>query len=425
MIGVRGLSLKYLDKIVPADHEITAKMIGQANLFRMIMSAGLSYRRTMKYLLRYHGFGALRSFLNTKIIVPTGEGSGELAYYFLGSFLRRFPQVAPYPRWVEIEVTTRCNKRCVICEHTYWKEPSQDLTFEQFSHIVGMFPKLTWVNLTGEGDAFLNKDYLRMIRYLKERDVAVYLVDSFNLITRDIAFELVRLGVDGIYISMDAATKETYEKIKVGCVFENTIQNIKNLLEAKKKFNSPIPEICFRYVITRWNLHEMPEFVRLVRSLAPREIWGDMPKIHFVGLLVFPEIADLYVPELPEYILKETIRAAEESSDSVPVVFAHTEPGKFPSINKCLAWMEPYIMMGGYVLPCCAVLMSNKRPWLREHAFGNVLKEDFKDIWNSERYRRFRCSVNKPTAPVPTLCYGCRSYETFERARMYGVDPTL
>jgi len=416
---------KIFEKIVPGDHEITAEAIGEANLFKMVFKATLAYRRTVKYLLANRGFKSLYSFLYTKTFVPTGEGSGELAMYLLGPLIRSFPQLSPYPKYMEIEVTTRCDKRCIICEHTYWKEPSVDLTFDQFEHIVNQFPNLKWVNLTGEGDAFLNRDYLKMIRYLKERNVAVYLVDSFNLITENIAFELVRLGVDGIYISFDAATKETYEKIKVGCSYEKTLQNIKNLLEAKKALKSPIPEICFRYVINKLNIGDMPNFVRLVRRLAPSREWGDWSKIHFVGLLAFPEIEHLYVPKIPQYIIQETLKAAEENPDSLPVVFAHTEPGKFPSINKCLAWMEPYIMMGGYVLPCCAVLMSNKRPWLREHALGNVFKQDFRDIWNNTSYQLFRRMVNKPDGPVPLLCKGCRSYNTREREGLFGVDLSL
>lgn len=410
--------------VIPADHELTAKAIGKTSLFKMILKAPFAYMNTMKYFLRHKGFKSLIAFLNTKTIVPTGEGSGELAYYFIGSFLRKFPQLVPYPRWIELEVTTRCNKHCVLCEHTYWNEPSQDLTFQQFQQIIEMFPKLTWINLTGEGDAFLNKDYLQMIRYLKDRSVAVYLVDSFNLINRNIAYELVRFGVDGIYVSIDAATKKTYEKIKVGCNFESTIQNIKNILEAKKAFGSPIPEICFRYVITKWNFLEMPSFIHLIRNLASKNVWGDMAKIHFTGLLTFPEIEHLYVPNLPTEIINETFKAGE-NPDSLPIVLAHTEPEKFPSINRCLAYMEPYIMMGGFCLPCCAVLMSNRRSWLREHAFGNVFNQHFKEIWDSQRYRRFRYTVNKEDMPIPVFCKGCRAYDTSEREKLHGVDYSL
>lgn len=416
---------RILDRIVPGDHEITAKAIGEANLLKMIFRAALAYRRTMKYLLVNHGLRSLYSFLYTKTFVPTGEGSGELAMYLVGPLIRTFPQLAPYPRYVEVEVTTRCDKRCIICEHTYWKEPSVDLTFDQFKHIIDQFQNLKWINLTGEGDAFLNRDYLKIIRYLKERGVAIYLVDSFNLVTKSIALELVRLGVDGIYISFDGATKETYEGIKAGCRYEETLQNIKSIVEAKKELGSPIPEICFRYVINKLNVHEMPDFVRLMRDLAPRQQWGDWSKIHFVGLLAFPEIEHLYLRKIPKHIVKETLRIAEEHPDNLPVVFAHTEPDEFPSMNKCLAWMEPYIMMGGYVLPCCAVLMSNKRSWLREHALGNLLKQDFEDIWNSPRYRLFRHTVNKPGNPVPLLCRGCRGYDTTEREKLFGVASSL
>lgn len=411
--------------MIPADHQITAEAIGKAKLLKMLSKAALAYRRTMWYLLRYRGLGALVAFLGTKTIVPTGEGSGELAYYLIGPILRRFPSLCPYPRWVEIEVTTRCDKRCIICEHTYWKEPSRDLTFEDFRHIVDMFPELTWVNLTGEGDAFLNRDYLKMIRYLKERNVAVYLVDSFNLIDRNRAYELVHLGVDGIYISMDGASKETYERIKVGCNFERTLQNIGHVLEAKRALASPIPEICFRFAITKWNLYEMPDFVRLIRHLAPKDDWGDMAKIHFVGLLTFPEIESLHVSKLPRGLVAETLETSEGDPESLPVILAHTEPEKFPNITSCLAWMEPYIMMGGYVLPCCAVLMSNRRPWLRNHAFGNAFDQSFRQIWSSPRYTRFRRMVNRPDAPVPALCQGCRSYNTLERERLHGVDASL
>ena len=47
----------------------------------------------------------------------------------------------PYPSYLEIETTTRCNLKCIMCEHTYWKEQNRDMTFEQFKYIVDQFPK--------------------------------------------------------------------------------------------------------------------------------------------------------------------------------------------------------------------------------------------------------------------------------------------
>lgn len=410
---------------IPADHAISAEVLGISGLVSMILKAGWGYRRTGWYLLRKRGVKSFSNFLYTKIFVPTGEGSGELAYYFIGPLIRRYPNLAPYPSYVEIEMTTKCNKKCIFCEHTYWNEPSIDLTFENFRKIVDQFPSLKWVNLTGEGDAFLNKEYIKMISYLKEKEVMVYLVDSFDFIDKNTAEQLVNVGVDGIYVSMDAATKETYEKIKVGCNFERVVKNIKTLIEIKKEKGSPIPELCFRYVITTLNYQEAPKYIELVRNFGTRKELGDGSKMHFVGLLAFPEIEKYYMPEIPEDTQKELMDKKKEISDGIDVVFAHTEPDVFPSINRCLAWMEPYIMMGGYVLPCCAVLMSNQREYLRKHCLGNIFEKPFEEMWNSERYRTFRQTVNKPDAKVPLLCRGCRAYDTKEREKKFGIDTNL
>ena len=211
---------------VPADHDATAKAIGLGGVARMIAKAAFNYRHTMGYLLKKRHFTSLYNFFFTKTLVPTGEGSGELAYYFIGSLLQKHPQLAPYPRNIEIEISTYCNKKCITCEHTYWNEPSRHLTFAQLKNLVDQFP-LRWVNLTGEGDAFLNPDYLDMIRYLKYKGVSVYLVDSFDLITPDIARRLVAMDVDGIYLSMDGASKQTYESIKRGCNYEKVLNNLR------------------------------------------------------------------------------------------------------------------------------------------------------------------------------------------------------
>jgi len=404
---------------IPADHSTTVEALGMLGTLHMMSKAAFGYRRTVCYLARKRRFKDLYNFFYTKTLVPTGEGSGEAAYYLIGGLLQRYPQLVPFPKYIEIEVTTKCDKRCIICEHTWWKEPSVDLSFDEFKNLVDQFD-LHWANLTGEGDAFLNKDYLAMIAHLKGRGTSVYLVDSMDLVRKDVAHSLVRLGVDGIYISMDGATKSTYESIKVGCSYDKVLHNIQNLLEAKRDAKSPLPEICFRFAITKTNVHEMADFVRLINSLGTRRDFGDGSKIHFVGLLDYPEIHNLYLETIPQEYIEETVRAA----DGIPAVFAHTQESTNPSINRCLAWMEPYFALvpSHMVLPCCAVLMSNDRAKLAEYCFGDYTKEPMRHIWNHPYYRTFRRAVTRKDAPVPALCTRCRAFNTTEREQKYGVD---
>ena len=408
---------------VPADHATTVSNVGLLNTAKMIARAGFNYHRTMAYYVSKRQFARLNNFLYTKTLVPTGEGSGELAYYFIGKLLQRHPELVPFPKYVEIEVTTKCGKRCIMCEHTWWHEPNVDLSLANFTKLTDQFD-LKWVNLTGEGDAFLNPHYLDMIAHLKHRNTSVYLVDSFDLINSDTSFKLVQMGVDGIYISMDGATATTYESIKKGNNFDKVLHNIKTLLNYKRHMHSPVPEICFRYVVNSRNQHEMLDFVKLINSVALRREWGDGSKIHFAGILDFPEIHDLYIDKLPTDQMTGITNYMTTNPDYVPSVFAHTDEMLNPNINRCLAWAEPYFALVPHpmMLPCCAVLMSNSRARLEEYCFGDYTKESVRDMWNSNYYRWFRSTVTNPTAKVPAFCAGCRAYDTKERMQKYGVD---
>lgn len=406
---------------VPADHSTTVNTIGKLKTLKLIAKAGYNYRNTILYLAKQKKFKRLANFLYTKTLVPTGEGSGELAYYFIGGILQKHPQLAPYPKYIEVEVTSKCNKRCIICEHTYWNEKNIDLNFYEFKKLINQFD-LKWINLTGEGDAFLNKHYLKMIEYCKSKDMSVYLTDSFDLITPSISKELVRLGVDGIYISMDGATKETYEKIKLGCNFDRTIENISAMLDTKAFFNSPLPELCFRYTLIKDNIDETVDFVKLINNMATRKEWGDGSKIHFIGLLDYPAIHSMFIDKIPQEVIDNTYKAT--NSTGIPVVFAHLDENKNPDINTCLAWMEPYFALvpEPMVLPCCAVLMANERKKLLKYSFGNYNTTPFKEIWNSPYYKWFRQQVTKKDGKVPMLCADCRAYNTTERIQKYGID---
>jgi len=81
--------------------------------------------------------------------------------------------------------------------------------------------------------------------------------------------------------------------------------------------------------------------------------------------------------------------------------------------------------MGGQVIPCCNILMSNKRTILREHSFGNIYQNNIRQIWDSPRFKRFRATVNDPGAKVPFICTLCRAYDFSERAKKYGIDKEL
>lgn len=412
-----------LFKFIPGGLYTTIKLFGSFYLLKLVLKSIYEYTLTFLYLLFTRGFRQAYSFFYTKMFVPTGEGAGAGIYFLFNSLIRKYPVLAPFPKYIEIEVTTICPRKCIMCEHTYWKDQEEKhLSFNEFKHIVDNFTPIHWLQLTGEGSAFTNPDYIKMLEYAKEKKASLYLVDSFDMINEDIMRKIIELKLEGIYISIDASTKEIYEKIRIGCSFDRVLRNVKRFLELKREYKSLLPEVSFRYTLLQPNINDVPGFVEIVGKLDKKAM-GMGGRLDFVGNLEFNETKNLTVNKIPNEIINKTMASAKKYG--VNVFFSHIETKKNPCINQCIAWLEPYVMMGGYVLPCCSILMSNKRETLRKHAFGNINEKSMKEIWKSERYKKFRRSVNDSKSKVPFLCSLCRSYDFNERRDKYGIDEEL
>lgn len=305
-----------------------------------------------------------------------------------------------YPVFIEVEITTRCNLKCIICEHTYWEEPARDMSFGDFKKIIDQFSILCWIGLTGIGESFLNKDFLKMLEYVKRRRKSfIELYDTFFYINEKIGEKLVDLKVDRIFVSLDAATKETYEKIRVGSDFYKVIKNIEFLFKKKKETNSEFPRIDFHFIVNKLNYSEIPEFIELVNSLRN----GFKTTIQFTRMLHdFPEVNGLFI-EIPSDIIKKAEKFI--AGKDIQIVWNQDVPKNKPSIKQCTAWSMPFIFVNGDVISCCASNEANKREFQKKYKFGNVFEKSFKEIWFSENYTKFRYNVIKGKTPLQ--CKDC------------------
>ncbi|MFQ6126430.1 MAG: radical SAM/SPASM domain-containing protein [Candidatus Heimdallarchaeota archaeon] len=320
----------------------------------------------------------------------------------LDPLYRIFPDFVPYPKTIEVEITTKCHLKCTICEHTYWKEPPRDMSFEEFKKIIDQFLNLKWIGITGIGSGFLNKDYMKMLRYLKSKSIYVEFFDTFTQIDENMARELVEIGIDKIYLSIDAATKETYEKIRVGANFDKVLNNVRALLRAKKELGSPVPELWFHYIVTKMNVYEMPKFLELVHSLKADETGGTL--VYWSDLLAFKEVRDLVV-KIPEEVKCTLVKKSRELG-----IEMWWNPNVAPSepITKCVGWTEPFILVTGHVQPCCVINEANQRDFQKKNAVGNLFEKPFSEIWNNE-YKKLRQMIRQ--GKVPEICKYCRVFK--------------
>ncbi len=347
-------------------------------------------------MLRYKGIRCTYNYLWYQILYAHQGFLAKLLWTKLHPFF------VHYPRLLEVEVTTHCPLKCIICEHTYWQEEPKDMSFEQFKHIVDQFPKLKWIGLTGIGESFINKDFIRMLEYVKLKKIYIELYDNFLFIDETAANALVNLSVDKIFISIDAATKDTYEKIRVGANFDTVIKNIKRLLELRRLHNVPYPEISYHFIINKININEVVEFLDLVKSLT-----GNESSVIFTRLLHdYPEVKHLSV-DVPEALVREITRRSSELG--IRVGWNANVPIKKPFISECSFWIMPFIFVTGEVIPCCAGNEANRRDYQKKYSLGNIFKNKFNDIWSAKEYDKLRWDIHKGICPKQ--CNNCLAFK--------------
>lgn len=349
------------------------------------------------YLLRRRKFRMAWHFLFVCLF------SRDSGLALLDPFWRAFPKLNPYPWQMEIEVTTRCHLRCAMCEHTYWDEKPRDMPFEQFRQLVDQFPRLKWIGTTGIGSSYLNKDFPRMLATLKARHCYVELFDTFNLVGEREARNLIELEIDKVWVSMEAATKKTYEAIRVGAHFENTLENIRRITRFKEEARTPVPELWFHYIISTLNVEEMPAYVDLVKDLV-----GDTRRhgtlIFWTHLLDFPEVESLQTT-VPDSLKRDVERRCR--NHHIFSTWNDNVVARRP-VTRCMRWTQPFVLVTGHVQCCCVINEANQRNHQVKTSFGNLLDTPFRDLWVSDAYGNFVKTLR--AGRLPACCKYCRLF---------------
>ena len=153
-----------------------------------------------------------------------------------------------------LEVTFRCNLRCVHCylgDNRSGVPGEQELTKEE---IFGILDQVTeagtlWFLLTG-GEPFIRPDFMEIYRYAAHKGLLVTIFTNGTLLTPQIADELAELPPQLVEITLYGATKETYERVTgIPGSYERCMRGIDLLLERG------IP-LKLKTIVMRWNVHE-------------------------------------------------------------------------------------------------------------------------------------------------------------------------
>ncbi len=343
----------------------------------------------LRYKLRYVG---LRNTLRV--------GYLDLIDRWLMQLSKRFPQMQLAPRSIQIECTTRCNLKCTFCEISYWTEAPADLEFDNVQQMVAHLPKLKRIDLTGIGEALVNRNFFEIVKFLKRCGIYVTLNDNFTLMTEQTARQIVALGIDQIFISLDGASPETYEPIRRGAKFDVVIANVKRLMAIKQEMGSKLPEVKINTVVCNTNYHELPAIVDLAHEIG-------IGMVQFVNIVTFDNTSSMGTAALKTQV-RQQFDAALARARELGVLVKMELFDKLP-VQQCdFPWTRNFVTYDGYVHPCCYTTQSGDRTAQNQRSLGNLANDAYAQIWQGADYVAFRQKMDQGI--LPHQCAQCPKF---------------
>lgn len=181
---------------------------------------------------------------------------------------------------------TVCNLQCVMCHSRELEEKNKSIpehVIKAHENLKRYFDKRITIYVAGEGDVLARKDTREL---LQNFDSKKYSKVNFQIITNGLRFQpdmwetIKHNNYTYANISVDGATKETYEKIRRGGNWEQMMKALAVFKKAKDegKFSS----VNINMTVMKSNFKEIPQFVAMARSMGfyallkiLRGCWGD------------------------------------------------------------------------------------------------------------------------------------------------------
>jgi MoaA/NifB/PqqE/SkfB family radical SAM enzyme len=197
-----------------------------------------------------------------------------------------------FPKSVRIEATNRCNARCVMCPRKEMVRPLGTMSYDAFTGILKQVPKgRRTIHFHNFGEPLLDKAIFDKIRLAKQFGFKTRMFSNLSLLTEEMVAELIRSGLDDLKVSIDAASADQYESIRVGLSFDTLNRNMKMLRDSRRADGRITPLITALFIDLPENTHEKEEFVKLYGTIADkvtivkRHNWaGDGGKGEGVGI---------------------------------------------------------------------------------------------------------------------------------------------
>jgi len=173
------------------------------------------------------------------------------------------------PYFVKIQPTNICNADCEYCLKEKANDFSGKMSLSDYQAIIDSIKDYTcMVALHYSGEPLFNEHIYTMINYAHKNKIATYMSTNLQQCTPISAQRIVSSGLDLLTVSVDGLTQETYRRHRKKGSLPVVFDNIRILVEEKRKQKCKYPLINLQLVVTVHNEHEVSEFRSVAKSLG-------------------------------------------------------------------------------------------------------------------------------------------------------------
>ena len=276
--------------------------------------------------------------------------SRYLLYRYKYRFFSKEKKVDDFPPCIQVEPTSICNFRCIMCYQSdktfsnkskgFMNNMSLDLYKKVIDQVQGNIEAIT---LASRGEPTLNRDFSKMLEYTNKKFLAFKINTNASMLNENLIHSILSTDIQSIVFSVDAAEKETYEKIRVNGKFEKIMSNLELFSQIRKKHYSKskhIVKMSGVKISTDQSINKMEEKFKDIADV-----------IAFVNYTPWESSYDNEINNLDH--------ACEE------------------------LWTRMFVWADGKVNPCDYDYKSLLSKW-------NVKNTPINEIWNSEEYNLLR-----------------------------------
>ena len=307
----------------------------------------------------------------------------------------------PQLRNLFLELTLRCNERCLHCGSKCGEVSSDELTAEQYRTFLtqlkeDMSTKGKMLDITG-GEPLLRKDFFDILGAANELGFQWGMTSNGTLIDDHIARELKKVGMKTISISIDGLeeTHDAFRRTPGG--YKKAMEGIESLIR-----NGGFEHVQVTTVVTHKSIGELDELFSIFNEMDI-DSWRVVNMEPMGRAKTFPE---LLLTDDDYRTLFEFIRSKRIAGEPVAYGCSHYLGMEYEREVRdwyylCTAGLyTASISTNGDIVACLDI---ERRP---EFVQGNIIRDRFSEVWEN-KFQIFRRDLSDDNA----VCQKCDQKE--------------